>query len=166
MESVGSTDSFVLINQLISHLIWPVFILVVIIVFKGKITSLFDSISKIRIADVEAEFEKREQSFAEKEVSPINDEMDGLFEKVNALEKELATLKNEPVPDASTDTVAIKNRIMDALEHGAFRWRSIHKLATLSGAPMDVVLSLLRNDSNVMLGVGKSGRQIAKLKSR
>ncbi len=166
MESAGSTDPFVLTVQLIGHLIWPVVLLIFILVFKSKISLLFHSIKKIRFADVEAEFEKREQSFAEKEVSPLNDELDGLLDKIRILEQEVAELKHEPIQDLPDDTEAIKGRIMDALAHGAFRWRSIPKLAALSGSSNDEVLNVLRNEQDVILGQGKSGRQIAKLKSR
>ncbi|MFC2130602.1 hypothetical protein ACFLSQ_04150 [Bacteroidota bacterium] len=162
----NNTGTLSLIIELIGHIIWPLLMIVFILIFKEKISSLFKSIKRLKIADVEAEFEKREKSFAEKEVSPLNDEIDGLVEKINILEKEVADLKHMPVAEESTDNSAIKNRIMDALENGHYRWRSIQKLASLAGASSETVLEILRGDNNVVLGDGKSGRKIARVKNR
>ncbi len=161
-----NNQTFNLVNDFIGHVIWPVILLLFIATFRGKISTLFESIKRLKFADIEAEFDKREKTFAEEEVSPLNDEMDGIVERIKLLELELAQLRKEPITKEVLDEEAIKSRIMDALEKGLKRWRSIQRLAVLSGANEDEVLKILRNENSVVLGQGKSGRQIARLKNR
>lgn len=161
-----SNETFNMVNNLIDHIIWPVILLLFIIIFRKKISSLIESIKRLKFADVEAEFDRREKTFAEEEVSPLNDEMDGILERIKLLEVEVAQLRNEPILQENLDDEAVKSRIMDALDKGLKRWRSIQRLATLSGSSKDNVLKILRNEESVVLGQGKSGRQIARLISR
>jgi hypothetical protein len=53
-----------------------------------------------------------------------------------------------------------------ALEDPRYRWRSIERLSHLVGVPEADALNILRGDPEIVLGMGKSGRQIARLKSR
>jgi hypothetical protein len=54
-------------------------------------------------------------------------------------------------------------RMLKALRDEKWTWRSIPKLATKGGVSEDEALRILRNDPNVVFGIGKSGRRIAKL---
>ena len=57
-------------------------------------------------------------------------------------------------------------RIIDALSDENWVWRSIERLAVIGGITEDEALDILRRDSNVILGKGKSGRRIARLKTK
>lgn len=153
--------------DLIGHLIWPTIVLVFILIFRGKILNLFDSLKKLKFSDIEAEFEEREKTFAEQEVSPLNDELDGLIKRIEKLEQASQVKEKEKSADEPKhDEKAIKNKITDALENGPYRWRSIPKLASLSGTTENEVLEILRMDNNVILSMGKSGRRIARMKNK
>jgi hypothetical protein len=54
----------------------------------------------------------------------------------------------------------------EALSSGEYLWRSIERLAVIGGVSKSQALDILRADSAVRLGIGKSGRQIARLASR
>lgn len=54
-------------------------------------------------------------------------------------------------------------RMLKALREEKWIWRSIPTLAIKGGVSEDEALTILRNDPNVVFGVGKSGRRIAKL---
>ncbi len=72
-----------------------------------------------------------------------------------------------PVAAAPTDDrAAAATRIRQQLETSEFKWRSVERLAAASGLSQSQVLEMLRADPAVRLGVGKSGRQIAGLRSR
>jgi hypothetical protein len=53
-----------------------------------------------------------------------------------------------------------------ALSSGKYLWRSIERLAIIAGVPESAALDILRADPDVVLGMGKSQRQIARLASR
>ncbi|MFY0627533.1 MAG: hypothetical protein JXR07_14620 [Reichenbachiella sp.] len=159
-------EEFAQFVNLAGHLVWPLVIILFLIIFRSKINELFGSIKKLRISEVEFELDEREKSFAEHEVTPLNDEIDGLFARIKVLKNDLAELRQEPIDVPILDQNAIKNRILDALKNGAFRWRSAQKLASLSGSDIETVLEILRKDNSVTLGKGKSGRAIAKMNYR
>jgi hypothetical protein len=64
------------------------------------------------------------------------------------------------------DAEQVTSRLRSALESPKFKWRSIERLAAISGLPESRVLELLYADPSVRVSIGKSGRQIAGLKSR
>jgi hypothetical protein len=53
-----------------------------------------------------------------------------------------------------------------ALNDEGWTWRSIERLAIISGVSEDEALAILRRDANVVFGKGKSGRRIARLKTK
>ena len=164
---VSSSNTFSQINELIGHLIWPILILILFFMFKDKISALFSSLRKLRFSDIEAEFDEREKSFAEQEVSPLNDEIDGLVKRIEKLEAESAGNVSAGINHMQQENDdKIKSRIIDALEDGQYRWRSIPKLASLSGSSEEQIISILRDENNVVLSKGKSGRKIARLNYR
>ena len=121
------------INVLVEHLIWPVLIIIFILAFKEKLSSLFENISRLKISELEAEFENREKDFADEEVSPLADEIDTLRERIESLESQLLPKQhNISAVDLDKQDDAIRNRILTALEKGAFRWRTIDKLVSIS----------------------------------
>ena len=61
---------------------------------------------------------------------------------------------------------ASKERIWAALAEGKWAWRTIDALSAKAGLESSETLAVLRSDSDVVLGRGKSGKQIARLKSR
>jgi hypothetical protein len=61
---------------------------------------------------------------------------------------------------------AAHQRMIDALADPNFEWRSIERIAILGGVSEDEALDILRADSNVIFSIGKSGKRIAKLKTR
>jgi Cft2 family RNA processing exonuclease len=80
---------------------------------------------------------------------------------------------SEPAPQAVQEiNIAdeqeqkIYQRMIEALKDINWTWRSIHTLAGKAGVSEERALEILRRDENVRLGWGKSGRRIAKLKSR
>lgn len=61
--------------------------------------------------------------------------------------------------------IAIES-MKNAMRDEKFTWRSIKTLASVGGVSESEALSILRNDPDVVLGSGKSGNRLAKLKKR
>lgn len=162
-----ANSTFSEINELIGHLIWPFFLIVFFFLFRDKISDLIKSLKKLKISEFEAEFNEREKAFAEEEVSPINDEIDGLISRVKDLEEQNNIKQISQETDAKVlDETSIKTRIIEALENSSYKWRSIPKLASIAGVPEEKVLETIRKDMNIVLSKGKSGRQIARMKNK
>jgi TIR domain len=69
-----------------------------------------------------------------------------------------------PVTDRAN---AARKRVYDALKDSAFNWRSVSKLAVVSGLTEDEVVELLLTDENVQFGRGKKSQErIARFKNR
>jgi len=163
------TELFKLINELIGHLIWPLCIFGVLFLFKKKIELLFQVLKKIKLKDFEAEFEQREKSFAEEEVSPINDELEVLNQKIKDLESIITQqngLESKKIQDIDNVNEATRKRIIDALNNEKYRWRSLETLSSISGVSKEAVRDAIITDQNIVLSKGKSGRQIVRLKNR
>jgi hypothetical protein len=58
------------------------------------------------------------------------------------------------------------DRMKNAMRDERFTWRSIRTLAQVGGLLESETLNILRNDPDVVLGSGKSGARLAKLKDR
>lgn len=107
----------------------------------------------------------------DKELDPLREEIEALKKSIGTIQPSLGTQTSkllEP-PGVTPSTVQLedaKRRIMDALNSGKYRWRSVERLATVGGIPENHALDLLRSNPEVLLSIGKSGRQIARLKSR
>ncbi len=86
------------------------------------------------------------------------------------LSKASKELKSTPLEDedvaALTASRAAKVRLLDALKHPRFKWRSLGKLAEAAAVPTDTAADLLRADSNVRFSRGRAGDVIAGLRSR
>lgn len=58
------------------------------------------------------------------------------------------------------------DRMKEAMRSEKFMWRSIERLATVGGISESEALSVLQDDPDVVLGKGKSGEKLARLKKR
>lgn len=167
MDTENTTNLFQLINELISHLIWPLILLLIAFLFREKIAALFNAIKRIKFSDFEADFEEREKKFAEEDISPLIDEVEGLTTRLKELENKFMLIsETKEKNEIKIDVDAINNRISEALKNNSFKWRSISKLASVSGTSEDTVLDILRKDDKVTLSKGKSGRRIARLRDQ
>jgi hypothetical protein len=61
---------------------------------------------------------------------------------------------------------AARGRLLEALRHPRFKWRSLDALASAAAVPVDVAAELLRADTDVRFSRGKSRKIIAGLRSR
>lgn len=61
---------------------------------------------------------------------------------------------------------AILDRIKDALRDDKFTWRKVDTLAYKGGVTKGELLDILRMDTDIVIGKGESGAQMAKLKIR
>ncbi|MBC7818428.1 MAG: hypothetical protein IAG10_16195 [Planctomycetaceae bacterium] len=107
-----------------------------------------------------------------KNIDPAREDIEALKNAVTGIESKLA------IPDAQrlSPTVSMLQspkqkqdaalRIKQALASGQYTWRSVERLGVIGGVPESEALDILRADPDVILGVGKSGRQIAKLASK
>jgi len=153
---------------------WPfllfTFLIIFVLKFREKIVGLLDrgdiQISwgdnrHIKLKELSDDFDK--------EIDPIRDEIQELRDKINELSG-ASTIPSGNVVETKTldDTQvkAAKGKILEGLENPKFRWRSVERLAILSGLSESDVLDLLRNDPNVVLSAGKTKGQIARLKAR
>jgi TIR domain-containing protein len=88
-----------------------------------------------------------------------------------ALLREAESSKPEDEIPIKRDKVDIENkneraayqRMIKALRDENWIWRSIEKLAAIGGVSEKEAVDILRQDTNVAFGKGKSGRRIAKL---
>jgi hypothetical protein len=67
---------------------------------------------------------------------------------------------------AEESTNIVLERMTDALRSAKFVWRTIERLAIIGGVSETEALRILRNDPEIVFSKGKSGKRIAKLKSR
>lgn len=86
---------------------------------------------------------------------------------------EMATERPDTYAEDSSDDVAAnadrqgaRERIYEALADGKWAWRTVDALAAKAALTAEQTLDLLRRDPEVVLGRGKSGKQIARSKSR
>ena len=59
-----------------------------------------------------------------------------------------------------------KERLFAALAEGKYAWRTVDALSAKAGLEPAQTLAILRSDSDIVLSRGKSGKRIARLKSR
>jgi len=64
------------------------------------------------------------------------------------------------------ETHPIERKLMEELHHPRFRWRTIDILAARAATDPDTVLDILRPRPDVVIGMSKSKRRIARLKDR
>jgi nucleotide-binding universal stress UspA family protein len=88
-----------------------------------------------------------------------------IYIKYSELDEYLAKLK-EKTSAPETQPEKIVDRMKKALRSEKFTWRSIRTLADAGGVLESEALNILRNDPDIVLGTGRSGNRLAKLKDR
>jgi hypothetical protein len=107
----------------------------------------------------------------DKELDPIRDELQALKNAVAALERGASAdappvLPPEPAPASVQAAAGASERMLEALRDPHYVWRSIERLATIGGVSEVEALDLLRQSTDVVtLGLDKSGRRIARLRT-
>lgn len=61
---------------------------------------------------------------------------------------------------------AVRKRIYEALADGKWAWRTVDALAAKAALPLEDTIDILRRDPEIIFGRGKTGKQIARLRSR
>ncbi len=166
MDTILNTfASFDQINDLIGHLIWPIIVILFLFLFKKQIIELFSSIKKLKFREMEAEFNRREKEFAEQDISPLTDEVEGLIKRIEKLELDNKNnQESRSMNDSAESSDLINKRIITGLIDSPYKWRSLYKLASIAGTTEDYVLDFLRKEPKVILSTAKSGKRIARLK--
>ena len=100
----------------------------------------------------------------DEELEPIRDDIEAL-QCSAAQQLPPGAVVTQRVAD-DDDKERVKTLIRKALETSKFKWRSIERLAHVSRVDENQVLEIVRDDSTIRLGLGKSGRQIAGLRTR
>ncbi|MEI7695461.1 MAG: toll/interleukin-1 receptor domain-containing protein [Chlorobium sp.] len=80
--------------------------------------------------------------------------------------QEVKAIKPELIQKETGDGSGAYKRMIEALNDEGWPWRSIERLAIIGGVSEDKALEILRHDSNVTFGKGKSGQRIAQLKKK
>ncbi|MBX7258032.1 MAG: hypothetical protein K1Y02_16850 [Candidatus Hydrogenedentes bacterium] len=136
----------------------------VVLLNRGDIQVSWGENRNIRLRDLSENLDK--------ELDPIRDEIETIKEAVSNLQQQSGassaqqTLLGEPVVISAVDRDNAMQRIKDALTSSQYKWRSIDRLAAIAGLEVPQALSIIRSDPEILLSIGKSGRQIARLKSR
>jgi hypothetical protein len=106
------------------------------------------------------------------ELDPLRDELEAVKAAVAELERRAAPPAGPPLEPPAEAVLtpdqarAAADRMRQALTSGNYVWRSIERLAVIAGVPESTALDMLRADPEVVLSMGKSQRQIARLASR
>jgi hypothetical protein len=161
---------------LLKLLDWPfllfVLLLLFIVCFRKQLIAVF-SRGDILLSWGDRSIRLRELSDnLDKEIDPIREEIDALKQAVDKIQANIEAPKSQQIePPALTNLSDkqldhAKQRIQEALKSGKYRWRSIERLAAVGGISENQTLDILRSDPDVVFSVGKSGRQIARVKSR
>jgi hypothetical protein len=163
-----------LIDVLLALLDWPfllfVFLLLFVLIFKKKVMKLFER-GDIQIGWGEGRHIKLKElsDGIDEEIDPIKDEIQELREQLDKLAAKSPRGPTVPSAQQQLDEKrrrAAENKILEGLQNTKYRWRSVRRLATISGIPESDALDILRANPEVVLGVDKSKRQIARLKDR
>jgi hypothetical protein len=107
--------------------------------------------------------EELNESFA-----PVTDDIEDLKQRVSELEARAPrkpSAKSRPA-DIESSKGDAQRRMLEALEQGQYRWRSIERLANVGAVSDEEAESILRPLDEVVFSRGKSGRTIARLKTR
>ena len=166
---------FVTHKELLGQLLdWP-FLMFMLIIFtaftfrkelrallgRGDITLSWGEGRSIRLHDISEHLDQ--------EMDQIRDELDILKQTVHRLHANAPDFiaEQHPAKDLSVEERAQALVTMkDALRHGNWRWRTVERLAIISGVTDKEALTVLRGDAEIDLGLDKKSNDIAKLKHR
>ena len=162
----------------LAFLDWPflLFILIIVLalIFRDKITNLLER-GDIQISWGENKHIKLKElsDGIDQELDPLKEEIEELKSQLNHLlsthhnEPDSSDIKDEHTHEENNDRIkAGEQRIIDGLKYHQNRWRSIQKLASISGLNESETLDILRSNPDIVLSTAKSKRQIARLKTR
>jgi hypothetical protein len=163
---------------LLKLLDWPfllcLFLVLFALVFRRQFEGLLNRGFTLKVKDFELTVEKKIEAAKQEvreevaqDLDPVRDELDAMKERTSPAPNAPlgATVKGGGPATAETGGSAL-SRMEQALEDPRYRWRSVERLSHLAGVSEADALEILRSDPNVVLSRGKSGRQIARLKSR
>jgi len=150
---------------------WPfllfVLLVVFVLVFRQKIVGILER------GDIQIAWGKDRHIKLRELSDGIDGELDPIREELAQLKEELATAKVLPKTESSQSQSITpeqiqnaSNRMMEGLKSRKYRWRSVERLAAMAGVSEVQALDILRDNTEVVLSVGKSGRQIARPKER
>ena len=157
------------LNTLVSKLLdWPFLLFLGLVIFCWWFR---DEIKKIlERGDVQISWGENKSIRLGELSQNIDQELEPIRDDIEALKQSIATLdiKSESLSKtlSEADVEKVQEKLLEALNNPKFKWRSIERLAAISGVSESQVLDILRNDPDVRLTIGKSQRQIAGLKSR
>lgn len=169
--------SLVTVGDLLLKLLdWPflafVILLFVIVLFRKQLEGVFGR-GDIQISWGDRSIRLRELSGSlDEELDPIHDEIDEIKKAVAAIESTVRVPNAPRMEPRDKDALsaeqrdAAKRRMKEALASGQYLWRSIERLAIIGAVSESQAVDILRPDQDVVLSVGKSGHQIAKLATR
>ncbi len=178
-QAVSNAEAVGWQRILLAVLDWPfllfLFLILFVLVFRKKIVGILER------GDIQIAW-GRDRHIKLRELSDgIDAELDPIRDELAQLRDELAQLREEPAsvgvlapsegkegpetgsPDRIQDAM---RRMTEGLRSTKYRWRSIGRLASIAGVPEDHALDILRSNPDVVLSVGKSGNQIARLRGR
>ncbi len=157
---------------LLALLDWPfllfAFLAVFVVLFRQKIVGILER------GDIQIGWGKDRHIRLRELSDGIDGEIDPIREELAQLKDALAKANALPQTDsaAQSDTLtpdqiqAATKRMTEGLRSHEYRWRSVKRLASIAGLSNEVALGILRSNAEVVLSVGKSGRQIARLENR
>jgi len=88
-----------------------------------------------------------------------------IYIKYSEMDEYLSKLR-EKTSAPGVEPAKTINRMKEALRSEKFTWRSIKTLADVGGVLESEALNIIRNDPEIVLGTGRSGNRLAKLKGR
>jgi len=160
-------------DLILALLDWPfllfVFFLFFALIFRVKIVGLLER-GDIQVSWGDRHIKLKELSDGiDGEIDPIREELQEMREKIEKLcpdsaEEIASTFVQGKLDDTQRKEAAFK--ILDGLKNSRYRWRSVERLALESGMSESDTLDILRADPKVLLSIGKSRREIARLKDR
>lgn len=95
--------------------------------------------------------------------APVTDDIEEIRSRLEKIEQALPALHENIIPG---DDAAARERMLNALGDGQYRWRSIERLASIGGVEREKAGDILRSLDEVVFSTGKSGRTIARLSNR
>ena len=168
-------EFFVTHKELLGRLLdWPFLLFIVLLLgavyfrqelrtllSRGDITISWGEGRSIRLHDISEHLDK--------EMDQIRDELDILKEEVHKFHSsssdyvaEQYRAENISQPERDEALSLMKN----SLRHGKWRWRTLERLAIMSGITEQEALVILQGDPEVELGQDKKSHFIAKIKHR
>ncbi len=158
------------IEQIILKLFeWPFLLFlgctILILIFKSEISKIIKR-GGITLTWGNKSFELNElpeqlnESFA-----TVSDDIEDLKSRLKYLEELPHNDQVNVIPENlnNEEVEAAKQRMLNALSIGDYRWRSVERLASIANISVEQANNILRPLAEVVFRVGKSGRSIVRL---